>query len=282
MSQALPHPIERSENCALVRLGSKLSKDSLAELSKPEILGGEYLGFILNLTDLQHWDTWGMRALAQFSTTSKNSGLKTVLINCPPELREDIAHQGLSGILPTCASLRAACHALGVRSPLRLEASFVNTFIDAIVQTLTIQAQTPTTPGKPVAFSRGAPPSDISGVIGIVSDTFSGNVIIGFPEKVYLGIAGKMLGIHSESITPELEDAASEIVNIVFGVAKVSLNQAGWALKQALPSVVRGLGHSIGSQSTGPRISIPFETPFGQLSLTVVIEDQLSQESKGD
>ena len=41
------------------------------------------------------------------------------------------------------------------------------------------------------------------------------------------------------------QDGAAEIINIIFGTTKAVLNQRGYSLERAIPSVKRGKGHNI-------------------------------------
>jgi hypothetical protein len=47
---------------------------------------------------------------------------------------------------------------------------------------------------------------------------------------------GKMLGEEFKAITQDLQTGAAELLNIIFGSAKVVLNEQGYAIQKAIPT----------------------------------------------
>jgi CheY-specific phosphatase CheX len=74
---------------------------------------------------------------------------------------------------------------------------------------------------------------------------------------------GKMLGESYSSITPELEDGAKEMMNVVFNQAKKPLAQKGLAGYRSVPQVIFGEGMRIRYLTRGKSILLPFETEMG-------------------
>src|SRR5688572_11064834 len=94
--------------------------------------------------------------------------------------------------------------------------------------------------GKPFLKGSGPSPSmDIAAVIGLTSKSFNGSVAICFPKAVFLMIMEKLLGETHKDIDKELEDGASELLNIIFGQAKKVLYAKGYAIERAVPTIVR-------------------------------------------
>lgn len=110
---------------------------------------------------------------------------------------------------------------------------------------------------------------DISGVIGIVSDAFQGSVVISFPEDTFLGVISRMLGEEYHKIDQEIIDGAGELTNMIFGQAKIVLNEKGYGIKTAIPSVVSGKDHSLAALTKGPVIVVPFTTEFGKFFVEI-------------
>lgn len=153
-----------------------------------------------------------------------------------------------------------------------LDVDFINPFLSATVKVLETQASTKSTAGKVYKKpARDKFTGDISGVIGLVSEAFTGSVVISFPETTFLQIMSRMLGEECSKITPEIQDGAGEITNMIFGQAKVSLNEKGFGIKTALPSVVSGTDHSIVQMSNGPRIVVPFKTDVGEFFIEISV-----------
>ena len=73
------------------------------------------------------------------------------------------------------------------------------------------------------------------------SEKGRGEVGIILPEPEFLKLMSALLGIPAEKVTPEIEDGACEILNMVFGVAKDELNRRGAGIRQVRPRLLRGL-----------------------------------------
>lgn len=159
---------------------------------------------------------------------------------------------------------------MGMISKKALDVGFVNPFIDATVKVLGTQANTKSTAGKIYVRKRGEKFSgDISGVIGLVCDAFNGSVVISFPEKTFLEIVSRIFGEKHLTITREIEDGAAELTNIIFGQAKIVLNERGYGIKTALPSVVTGKDHSVVPASQGAVVVVPFESDAGAFFIEI-------------
>lgn len=115
--------------------------------------------------------------------------------------------------------------------------------------------------GRPFLKTDNEPSGDISGIVGIVSTGFKGTISLSFPEAGYLKIVSTMLGEDYKEINDENKDAVAEILNMVFGLAKTTLNETGMNIKSAIPTVIRGPQHSIQHHANNPTIVIPFSSP---------------------
>ncbi len=156
-----------------------------------------------------------------------------------------------------------------------LNVNFINPFIDGTLNTFKIQCAVEASPGKP--FMKGNGPTltaEIAATIGLASKEFCGSVSIGFSESLFLALMGNMLGEKYTEITKDLEDGASELLNIIFGQAKTVLNEKGYAIDKAIPTVIRGKGISFNHLSSQPTLVVPFETQHGPFFIEVVLEGQ--------
>jgi chemotaxis protein CheX len=181
-----------------------------------------------------------------------------------------LVQQGVNTSLRASASVRAAMLEMGLIKEKSFDVKFINPFLTATIGVLKTQASTQAKPGQ--IYKKDARDrfmGDISGVIGLVSEAFSGSVVISFPEPTFLKIISRMLGEEYTEITKEIEDGAGELTNIIFGQAKVTLNELGYGIKTALPSVVAGHDHSITQMTNGPRVVIPFESDAGPFFVEV-------------
>lgn len=155
-----------------------------------------------------------------------------------------------------------------------IDINFVNPFLAATLNVLKIQASVVATPGKVyLKKNDDALKGDVSGVIGIVSDTFNGSVVISFPEQTFLKVMSGMLGEEYTELSKDILDGAGEITNMIFGMAKVTLNERGYGIKIALPQVISGKGHSLSAMSKGPTVVIPFTSTAGDFFVEVSLSE---------
>jgi len=147
----------------------------------------------------------------------------------------------------------------------QFDAKFLKPFIDGTVKTLKVQCQLDATPKHP--FIKGTAPQpafELAGVLAIASTVFNGTITLCFTKQVFLTLMNNMLGESFTDISKEIESGAAELLNIIFGSAKNVLNNAGFGIQQALPSVVWGSGLKTTQLSTAPIIVLPFSTPVGE------------------
>jgi CheY-specific phosphatase CheX len=72
-----------------------------------------------------------------------------------------------------------------------------------------------------------------------------------------------MLGDKIDSIGKDESDAVGEIVNIIYGQAKIDLNRHGFALDRAFPTVFFGDKISECQFAIGKAVVLAFATPAG-------------------
>jgi chemotaxis protein CheX len=155
-----------------------------------------------------------------------------------------------------------------------IDINFVNPFLAATLNVLKIQASITAEPGKVYLKKENDElKGDVSGIIGIVSDAFNGSVIISFPEATFLKVMSNMLGEEYKELTKDILDGAGEITNMIFGQAKVTLNERSYGIKIALPQVVSGKGHSLTAMSKGPTVVIPFTSSAGAFFVEISLSE---------
>jgi chemotaxis protein CheX len=142
----------------------------------------------------------------------------------------------------------------------KIDINFIKPFIEATIETLKVQCSTTIKVGKP--YKRVAdtelPNVDIAGIIGVTSSSFSGSISLCFPSDTFLKIMGGMLGEEFEVIDKDLEDGAGELLNIIFGFAKRMLNDQGYDIEKAIPSIVTGKDISVQHLSEEASAICPF------------------------
>ncbi len=156
----------------------------------------------------------------------------------------------------------------------KVDVNFINPFIEGTLETLKVQCSSPATAEKPFLKGKGAEiVVDIAAVIGLTSQAFNGSIAICFPEIVFLSIMGRMLGETYTVITQELEDGASELLNIIFGQAKKVLNEKNYAIQKAIPTIIRGRDIVVKHLTQSPTIVLPFHTEAGTFHIEIAIQN---------
>lgn len=154
----------------------------------------------------------------------------------------------------------------------RLDPEFIRPFVAGVLETLKVSCQIESSPGRPYAAGHAVTPAvDIAATIGLMSSRFSGSIAICFPKRTFLNLMKAMLGIEEDEINSSFEDGAGELLNMVFGYAKRSLNDHGYAIERAIPSVIRGDNLKVWHLADVPRGIIPFESSAGNFYMEIAL-----------
>ncbi len=268
------YTIEKFDGYVVLKLDKKIEalpvKDLDAQISavssqKFVIVDCDSLGMIP-----REW----LRTLLRVHLNAKKETKFLKLINVSSSLLSYLKKEGLDTTFRFARDLKEAMSETGLIPRKTLDTNFINPFLTATINTLKVQAQIKTEAGqvyvkKPQEFIQG----DISGVIGIVSESFNGSVVITFPEKVFLKIISNMLGEEYTKIDNDIVDGAGELTNMIFGQAKVTLNEKGYGIKTAIPSVVTGKDHTLSGLTKGPIVIVPFTTEFGPFFVEICLSN---------
>lgn len=159
------------------------------------------------------------------------------------------------------------------RKKFKLDVDFINPFIDSSMKTLnTLCGVNNITAEKPYLLKDEELDIDISGTLAITSPYFRGSIAISFHDDVYKDIVSRMLEENVGEIDIDNQDGAAEIINIIFGQTKAVLNQRGYSLDRAIPSVVRGRGHKIYQNSKIPVLLVPFRSDQGKFWIQICVK----------
>jgi len=119
---------------------------------------------------------------------------------------------------------------------------------------------------------------DISGVIKVHTSDFDYAIILSFPEQTFIALMNRMLDEQSSNINKENSDGAAELMNIIFGHAKLVLNQKSNKLKASIPQIhlgrnLTGFNFDRSKQLTpfnaGKTVVIPFTSEIGTFYVEV-------------
>jgi len=145
-----------------------------------------------------------------------------------------------------------------------LKAELINPFLNATKNVIETMAQTRIKAGKPYLKDDKLAFGEVTGVIGMSSETTSGTMIVSFSAPAILKIVANML---MEPLRPaiddEVVDAVGEITNMICGGAKAELAKINHNFDLATPTMLVGKGVEIPYYSSTPTIVIPFATEEG-------------------
>ena len=142
--------------------------------------------------------------------------------------------------------------------------------MEAILSSFQVQATTAVELLGATAIAPGRDPHiDIAATIGIRSSGYSGILALCFPQATFLGVINKMLAEQYQAINEENSDAAGELLNIIYGSARVKFNDGGHDFSPAIPTVVFGNDINISHGSTPLVVRINCRCEFGPFSLEI-------------
>ena len=275
-----------SESVILAKYGNYINLRLIGELTDaqaalfvsntlPEILAAN-LNLVINCNYLTKLSPAWLPALTLADKSIRKINFELRFILLKTEIRKTFEIQGLWQLSSLSTNLREALLSLKLIRSKSLDVGFINPFLDATLHVLGVQAKIAARAGKLFLkkdFSELS--GDISGVIGLVSDSFTGNVIISFPEKTFLGLISKMFLVDCTSINSENADGAAELSNMIFGQAKLSLNEQGYGIKTALPSLIIGKSHRISVNKQELTVVVPFESDIGNFYVEISVADNI-------
>ncbi len=151
----------------------------------------------------------------------------------------------------------------------KMDADFLNHFIEAAISTFNIQANIKVTNRPPELKKNNELQVDIIGVISLVSANLEGSVSLCFPKETFIKVCNLLFGETHTEISHEIEDAAGELLNMIFGNAKGQLNNKfNCQIQKAIPTIIYGQKLKL-KQTKGPTIILPFECEAGNFHLEI-------------
>ncbi len=147
-----------------------------------------------------------------------------------------------------------------------MKAEWINPFLLSTVSAFETMLHCKLKRGVPFVKNGANPSHEVSGVIGL-SGKAQGTVVVGLGQEAALGVAEIMLQERPPEINADVTDAVGELTNIIAGRAKSDLDYLN--LSVSLPSVITGKNHTIQFPSKVTPICIPFESPWGPVTVEV-------------
>lgn len=156
----------------------------------------------------------------------------------------------------------------------KFDAAFLKPFIEGTKTTLKVQCGVDSAIQNPYIKGQGPEATaEIAAIIGLTSQTFNGTMALLFSKSLFLKAMSNMLGEKIDTLSPEIQDGAGELLNIIFGWAKKTLNPKGYTIQKAIPTVLAGEKISARHVTSAPVFVLPFKTEFGDLFIEICVQD---------
>lgn len=159
-----------------------------------------------------------------------------------------------------------------IDSSTRMNAYFLKIFTDATKKILKefcgiqeLQFQKP----RLTKLNESLLPYAIRGKIELDSNQFQGSYYIHFDERTYLKIVNSLLMTEDLEINDDNKDFAGEIVNMIYGQAKIDLNQAGYNFDKNFPTY-EVMPNPI--KTTIPTVQVMITTNLGEIEVLIMIK----------
>lgn len=207
----------------------------------------------------------------QFKAAAKGTNKLIYSINMDPQILKQIKEDGMDLSFSPTSSLDDVKIKINQnqKETKKIDLDFISPFLKGAVKAFEVQCNTPVKCLSPYLKDKEIENISIVGVLTLISDKLQGSVVLSFPEKVFLKVYENMFGEPQASITKDSEDAASELLNIIYGAAKVELNQKGYNFPKALPKVLTGEQLKLNNNKQATIVVIPFETAAGLFYLEI-------------
>ena len=214
------------------------------------------------------------QALLQFKSILKNNSKSIFSINLNTTLLKQVKQDGMENAFSPVETKAEVQRKAGMmkESKGKIDLEFIGPFLKGTKSAFEVQCNTPIQPLKPYIKTAPVENLSIAGVLSLQSDNFQGTVILSFPEKTFLQVYENMFGEKQAEITKESEDAAGELLNIIYGAAKMELNQKGYNFPKSLPTILRGEKLTIRQTSGATTVILPFESSAGIFYLEIESE----------
>jgi CheY-specific phosphatase CheX len=177
---------------------------------------------------------------------------------------------GLSSAIACGTTLREVLGALKAKYRPKVDAEFINPFLEGALRAISVQAGLSTEAGKAYLIKEPVPAA-IAGVIPLVSPMLSGVITLEFPKETFTQLASKILGESVSELSAETESLAAELTGIIYGAGRVKANENGYCLDQSLPCVLRGANAGLAGKPM-LAIGIPLKTDAGPIVFTVRVD----------
>ena len=147
-----------------------------------------------------------------------------------------------------------------------MNVEYINPFLKSTVSVFNTMLNCKLERGTPYLKNGTQPQHEVSGVIGL-SGKALGTVVLGLSREAAISATEALLQERPAEINGDVTDAVGELVNIIAGNAKAALEHLEMSV--SLPTVITGKNHCVEFPTRVTPISIPFTSPWGEITVDV-------------
>ena len=152
-----------------------------------------------------------------------------------------------------------------------MKVEYINPFITSTISVFDTMLGCKLSRKDPYVKGSPSPEHEISGIIGL-SGKAKGTVVLSLSEEAALKAASAMMGEPVEELNADVIDAVGEMTNMIAGGAKAQLEKLEMNL--SIPNVITGKGHTVEFPRDATPICIPFECPWGLVTVEFGLVEQ--------
>jgi chemotaxis protein CheX len=267
--------VEKANDIAVIHFPPRVDLAAVKDFAEQVKVwaGLKVNSFAFDLTGVTVLNRDVYKSLIQFKASLKPTQRKIGTVNVSSLISKQLASDGMEQVFNLVESLaELAPSEKPKHGAVTFDVDFVNPFLNATEKTLAVQCNTQLKALKPYLKTAQIEDVAVAGVLSLISHNFSGSIILCFSAPVFLKIYENMLGEKHEKITVELEDAAGELLNIIYGMAKIELNKKGYNFRPTLPTVLTGEKLVIRQNGSKPVVIVPFEVEAGHFHIEIEID----------
>ncbi len=204
---------------------------------------------VIDLKEVIDFMPSAYRPFVQFNNDLKLQDKIMLSVNVPAKILPKFKLDGVDSVFNPVENLAEAYRILqnkikATAKP-KVSVELINPFIEATQNFMKVQANLEATAQKPIFKKVGEYNKfQIAGRMRIQSLGFAGSVIIGFNRDVFEKLFNSIMGQTANEAPKsqmEIDQAAGEILNIIFGQAKAILSEKNQLqLDQSLPEILIG------------------------------------------
>lgn len=151
-----------------------------------------------------------------------------------------------------------------------MKVEHINPFLTSTISAFQTMLGCTLARGKPYSKNGVQPEHEVSGIIGL-SGRAQGIVVLSLSRDAALNATAVLLEERPAEINADVTDAIGELTNIIAGGAKAKLEHL--EMPVSLPTVITGKAHCVEFPKKVMPICIPFESPWGVITVEVGLSE---------